>query len=162
MRYAGHGIDHLVADRGDQSRGGARLRIVDGGRAERYLCLTHVVGRHAPSTRCEHRRDARRDGVVELESDAHHLGNRLSRDVVLRRAEPTAHDHGIAATERDLECRDDAGVVVTDLGLEMRIDAGQRQLLADPRRVGVDDLPEQELCTDGNHLATHGGASYRP
>jgi len=45
---------------------------------------------------------------------------------------------------------------------EVRVDARQRELLADPRRIRVDDLAQQQLGPDGNDLAAHGGASYRP
>ena len=63
-----------------------------------------------------------------------------------------------ASVERAAQRRDDAGEVVAHLDLEMRVDAGQRELLADPRRVGVDDLPEQQLGADGDDLAAHAHA----
>ena len=50
---------------------------------------------------------------------------------------------------------DDAPEVVPDLGLEVRVDAGERQLLADPGRVAVDDLAEQQLGAYGDDLAAH-------
>ena len=37
------------------------------------------------------------------------------------------------------------------------VDAAERQLLADPGRVGVDDLPEQQFGSDGDDLAAHAG-----
>ena len=51
---------------------------------------------------------------------------------------------------------DDAAEVVADLDLEQRVDAAERQLLADPRRVGVDDLAEQQLGADGQDVTSHG------
>ena len=50
----------------------------------------------------------------------------------------------------------DAIPVVADLRLEVGVDAGQRELLTDPRRVGVDYLPEQKLGAYGHDLTAHG------
>ncbi len=113
------------------------------GRPHRHVGLAQVVVGHAPPPTREHLRDALRDVVVALELDAHHLGDALARDVVVRRPEPAAHDHRVTAIEREAQHGDDARPVVTDLRLEVRVDARERELLADPRRVGVDDLTEQ-------------------
>ncbi len=88
----------------------------------------------------------------------HHFGDRLARDVVLGRAEATAEDRGIAPLECQPDAGDDPPEIVADLGLEMRIDPGQSQLLADPGRVAIDDLAEQQLGADGDDLAAHGGS----
>ena len=58
MRYTGHGVQHLVADRADEPGRRTRLRIVDRGRADRHLRLPQVVGRHAPTACREHPFDA--------------------------------------------------------------------------------------------------------
>ena len=93
--------------------------------------------------------------VAPLERHAHHLGDGLAGDVVLGGAEAAAHDDGIGAVERLAERRDDAVVVVADLRLAQVLDAAEGELLADPRRVRVDDLPEQQLGADGDHLTAH-------
>jgi hypothetical protein len=49
----------------------------------------------------------------------------------------------------------DALGVVPNLDLEVAIDPGGGELLADPSRIAVDDVTEQELSTNRNHLATH-------
>ena len=51
--------------------------------------------------------------------------------------------------------------IVADLGLEVRIDAGQRQLLADPGRIAVDDLAEQQLGADRRPLRSASLLSFR-
>ena len=99
--------------------------------------------------------DARRHRLVQLERDAQHLGDGLPGDVVLGRPEPAAADHRVAAGQGLPDGRDDAAVVVADLDLEVGVDAGQGQLLADPGRVGVDDLAEEQLGADGDDLAAH-------
>src|SRR4029077_5116449 len=52
--------------------------------------------------------------------------------------------------------------VVADLAVLARVDARQRELLADPRAVRVDDLAEQQLGTDGEDVTPHGRPSARP
>ena len=86
---------------------------------------------------------------------AHDAGDDVARDVVLGRPQPAAADHGVAALQRLADAGLDAPEVVADLDLEVGVDAGQRQLLADPGRVAVDDDAEQQLGADGNDLATH-------
>src|SRR5439155_16866775 len=79
-----------------------------------------------------------------------------SGDVVLGGSETAAHDHRIAAGQGELERAHDPVQVVADLGLEERVDPGEGELLADPGRVRIDDLAEQQLGPDGYHLASHG------
>ena len=68
-----------------------------------------------------------------------------------------------ASPEREAQRVDDPGQVVAHLHLEVRVDARRGQLLADPRRVGVDDLAEQQLGADGDDLTAHrhGNADLR-
>ena len=106
----------------------------------------------------EHVADLGGDRLVPPHLHAHDAGDDVAGDVVLGRAEAAAADHGIAALQRLADAALDAAEVVADLDLEMRVDAGQRELLADPGRVAVDDDAEQKLGPDGNHLATHLGA----
>ena len=88
--------------------------------------------------------------VVEVHLDAaHHGGDRVAGQVVVGRAEPATDQHGVGVGEQVAEHALDPGCVVADLHLEVRGDAVGRQLLADPRRVGVDDLSEQQLGADG-------------
>jgi hypothetical protein len=50
---------------------------------------------------------------------------------------------------------DHAIKIVTNLQLIERVDTRESQLLADPGRVRIGDLAEQQLGTDRNHLAAH-------
>ena len=105
-----------------------------------------------------HRRSVRmRSTIASSRSSghAHDVGDDVARDVVLRRAEPAADDHRVAALDRLRDDRFDAVPVVADLRLEVGVDAHERELLTDPRRVGVDDLPEQQLGTDRDDFAPH-------
>src|SRR5690606_33366910 len=121
--------------------------------------LAHVVGRHAPAPGGEALEDAVGHLVVVLEGDAHDPGDGVAGDVVLGRPEPTADDHRGGAGQRELEGADDAlEVVAHDLAVGV-VDAGQGQLLADPGRVGVDDLAEQQLGADRHDLTAHRGTS---
>src|SRR5204863_5644580 len=87
--------------------------------------------------------------------DAHDAGDHVAGDVVLGGAQPAAADHGVAALQRLADAGLDAREVVADLDLEVGVDAGQRQLLADPGRVAVDDDAEQQLGADGDNLTAH-------
>ena len=154
VRHPGHRIDHLVAEWADQPGRGAR-HLGDERGAIRNVGLAQVVGRHLAPARGEQRADLLGHLGAADQRNAHDLGDRLARDVVLGRPEPAAQDHRIAALERETDRGDDPPEIVADLGLEVRIDAGERQLLADPGRIAVDDLAEQQLGADRDHLATH-------
>ena len=99
--------------------------------------------------------DALDDGRVPLERDSHHLGDGLAGDVVLGGTEPPAHDHAVTAVQRDAQRTDDTLVVVPDGLVELRGDAVGRQVLAQPGRVGVGDLPQQQLGADRDDLYAH-------
>jgi hypothetical protein len=45
--------------------------------------------------------------------------------------------------------------IIADFDLLQGIDAHQGQLLADPRRIGIDNLAEQKLGADGNNFTPH-------
>ena len=93
-----------------------------------------------------------RDRLVREQRHAHHLGHRLPRDVVVRRAQAAADDHRIGAAH----ARRSASTIRAMLSptftwwCEAMPDDGE--LLADPGRVGVDDLAEQQLGPDCDHL----------
>ena len=87
--------------------------------------------------------------------DAHYLSNHIASDVILRRAEATADDHGIAAIECNLQSIADSIPVVAHLHLQEAINACERELFTDPRRIRVDDLAEQELGSNSDNFAVH-------
>ena len=88
-------------------------------------------------------------------SHAHHLGDRLAGQVVVRRAEASAHDHRIGRVQGAAQDSHDPTKVVADLHLQQRVDSIGSEVLADPRAVGVDDLPEQQLGADGDDVTAH-------
>ena len=149
-----------MADRADQTGRCADL-LRDDRRALGDVGLAQVAVGHVTATRVEHPRDHLDDRLVAHEPHVHDLGDRLACDIVLGRAEAAAHDDGVTARQRGANGEHDALVVVADLGLEERVDARQRETLADPRRVGVDDLAEEQLGADGDDLTSHGRHASR-
>ena len=143
-----------MPDRADEARRGAE-GVHDEVRALGPVGLALVRHRHLAAATAEHVADVLDDGGVAHEPDVHHLGDGLASDVVLRWSDATAHDDRVAARQSGADGEHHARQVVAHLGLEVGVDPGQRELLADPRRVGVDHLPEQQLGADGDHLTPH-------
>ena len=97
------------------------------------------------------------DRRVAHELDAHHLGDDLAGDVVLRGPEAAAHDHRVAAVERDAAWPSTMRPRLSPTFVwKWESMPAERELLADPRRVGVDDLAEQQLGADRDDLTAHG------
>ena len=167
MRHAGHRVHDLVdavhRDGTDQPRSGA-AGLRDDRRARRHLRLAQVVLRHSSSPGGEHLPDHVGDGIVGDQIDAHHRSDRITREVVVGGAETAAHDHRIGGLEEPPELGLDPPDVVADLHLHERVDAVRRQLPADPRRVGIDDLAEQQLGADRENVAakSHSAVAARP
>ena len=70
-----------------------------------------------------------------------------------------AHDHRIGFLQQAPECTHHAAEVVADLAVVVRVDTRLGELLADPGTVGVDDLPEEQLGSDGEDVTAHRGAA---
>src|SRR5262249_57173396 len=92
---------------------------------------------------------------VDLHLLADQLGDRLAGRVVLGRADPAGHDDEVGALPGSLEQADDAALVVADLRDVVDVDPERRELLRQPGRVRVDDVPEQQLGTAGDDLGLH-------
>jgi hypothetical protein len=92
------------------------------------------------------------------------LGNSLASNIVLRRSQPATHDHRIAALEGKTQDADNAPKIVSNLGLKVRVDSVPSKLLAEPTRVRINDLAQQQLGANRNNLTTHNGilADARP
>ena len=87
--HTGHGVDDLVADRADQpGRRAAGLR--DHRRPDRHERLAQVVLRHRAGRGREQLADHLGDRRVRDELDAHHRGDGVAGDVVVRRTEAAA------------------------------------------------------------------------
>ena len=165
--HAGHGVDDLLdraavgtgpGDRADQARRGARLGVGDGRGAHGHLGLAQVVHRHARGP-APPNMASMRAATSSSRSRSTPMTRAMASRVMSSWVGPSP-PHTITASARSTRLVDDRHhpvEVVADLGLAERVDAGQRQLLADPGGVGVDDLPEQQLGPDGDHLAAHRG-----
>ena len=100
------------------------------------------------------------DRLVVHQLDAHHRGDRLAGEVVVGRPEPAADDDGVGLGEQARAASASMRPTLSPtFTWRQRGDAAGGQLLADPRRVGVDDLPEQQLGADGEDVTSHGPAS---
>ena len=89
------------------------------------------------------------------------MGDDLARDIVLGRAQPATTDHRIAAFQGMANGVHHAIEIIADFGLVERIDTGKRQLFTDPRRIGINDLSQQQFRTDRDDFTTHSAASPR-
>ncbi|MEI2650996.1 MAG: hypothetical protein V9G12_02260 [Microthrixaceae bacterium] len=68
-----------------------------------------------------------RELVEGAELDPEDLGDRLTGEIVLGRAETSTTDHRVAALERLVDRLDNSSDVVAHLRLEVRVDAGERR-----------------------------------
>jgi hypothetical protein len=171
-RHAGHGVDDLldgaVVD-GSVVRGGVRPPhpahdsggspglLINEDAAGRTPRLREVVLGHVAAAGREHRGDDLGSSLVELQIDTGDRGDGPTRQIVLRRAETATADDCVVAIERLGDRRNDAVEVVAHLDLSVAVDPRRRELLADPRRVRIDDLAEQQFGPDRNHLGAHPG-----
>ena len=117
---------------------------IEAGRAmtARDVGLAAVVVGHHPPAGFEHVADRLDDFLVAHQLHAHDMGDHLARDVVLGRPQPAATDHRVGAIEAKTDRRLHTLEIVADLDLEVRVYAGKRQLLADPGRIGIDNLAQ--------------------
>ena len=154
-RYRVDHLDHAInRDRTDQA--GRRATGLRNDRcADRHLCLLPVALGHHPSPRLEHRSDDLNERRIFNEFDAHHGGDRAARQIVMRRAKPAAHDDSVRVSEHPPELYFDPANIVADLDLYERVDPMKCQLAAHPGRVRIDDLAEQQLGSNSQHITTH-------
>jgi hypothetical protein len=91
----------------------------------------------------EHRRDVFGEIHAPHERHAHQCGDRIARQIVLRRAQTAAHEHRVRSRQQVAQRVDNTCLVVADRAMLVRVDARQRELLTDPGTIRVDDLPEK-------------------
>ena len=95
------------------------------------------------------------DGLVAYQFHAEQPGQRMFGDVVLGRAETAGADDDVGVRQR---LRDGFGDRFGSVGYRsdpVDFDSGRVQLFADPCRVGVDDLSDQNFVADGNDFCLH-------
>ena len=95
------------------------------------------------------------DGFVAHERHAEHACERMFRDVVFRRAEAAGADHDVGALQRLAD-----GLLYVPGSIGDRRDpvdsyARRVELLAQPGRVRVDDLSDQDFVAYGNDFCLH-------
>ena len=152
--HAGYGIDHLVAN-GANEPGGSTPLLLDDRRSNRHHGLTKVVLTHLAIATRKHVRDSIGNYLVQPQLHTHNFGDGLARDVVVGGPQPTAHDDGIGIAQYRSQRSHDPRLVVAHLHLQTRVEPGSCELLAQPRGIGVDYLPEQQLGADGNDVTAH-------
>ena len=152
--HTGHGVDHLLPDRADEAGRGTDP-LLDHRGPGGHLGLPGVVGGHLAASRDEHRSDPIENRLIEHKLHVHHGRDRLARDVVLCRPEPTADYNGVRAGKGGSQREHDALEVVADLGLEVTVDPRAGELLADPAGIRVDDLAEEQLGSDRQDFSPH-------
>ena len=95
------------------------------------------------------------DLLVADQLDAHDVGDGLAGDVVLGRPQAAADDDPVAAGQGGAKGQRDPLVVVPHRLVEVRRDPGRGQAVAQPGRVGVGDLAQQELGAHRHDLDPH-------
>ena len=155
--HAGHGVDDLVADRADQAR-----RRAPGLRDHRRARPARAPGAGcSPASRRPRSANSSRmtsatasSGTSSTPPITAAIASRVTSSWVGPRppVTMTASASSSSAPQRGLDAPD----VVADLDLQQRPDAVQGEAIADPRRVGVVDLAEQELGADGEDVTAHG------
>ena len=146
-----------LADRADQPGRGAAGLLDDRWRprgrrpARRLLAGMSPAARRRTWPGCSSTRSGSRTSSTPMTS-----AMRLAGDVVLGRAEAAAHDHRVAAGQGAGAARPTMRSRLSPTFVwKWESMPAERELLADPGRVGVDDLPEQQLGADGHDFTAH-------
>ena len=159
MRHTWHGVDDLLLAgraryRTNQAGCGSTV-VMDERGTDWPIGLTVVRFWHRAATSSEHRSDLRLHLGHPFECGSHHFCETFPGDVVLSGAESATADHRVGSTKCVDERPNDPCPIVTDLGLHQAVDPCRGKLLTDPRRVCVDDLPEEQLGSDSHNFTTH-------
>ena len=153
-RHAGDRVDHPTGVLDDQARRRSP-RLLDDRGAVGNVGLPHVHLRHRAAELREAATQLLFDLGITDQRAAGQRGDRLARDVVLRRAQPPSHDNGVCVRERRGDRVGDPLLVVTDRRVHEAVHADRRERLPDVGRVRVDDVAEQQLGADRHDLSAH-------
>ena len=122
----------------------------------RHDCrLLHVLLRHLPAAALEERAQMRLQLRRHIGLLADRLGDRLARDVVLRRSQPAGAEHDLRAPPRLRDQIDQPLAVVADLVHVEQVDAHRRQALRDVLGVRVENLAHEDFGADGDDFCSH-------
>ena len=160
-----HEVAHLVGNAGDGGDGlgtvlddEARCRadgILDGDGPVGDEGLLAIVLAHFPAQPGKEIVDLVTECLIEDERSACHLGNRLACQIVERRADASGGENEVCPAQGVSQCRLDPLKVVAHGGFEMYVCPDRRELLGHVGRVGVHDLAQQQLGSDGDDLCFH-------
>ena len=150
--HAGKGDDDAARVVDDEGWGSA-IRVMDGKCTFGDVGLSLIVGGHDEPAPAEALLDVLQQCGIAHQLSPGGVGDGLTGQVVLGRAEAAARDDDVRAAEGAIDYRLHAVGVVTDDGLVVEVDADIGEASGHPGRVGVDDLAEQELGADGNYLS---------
>ena len=155
-RDAGEGHQLPPAEPHREARRRAEA-VRDHGRAAREAGLLGVVRGHLPPELPEALPDGLERGLVQLERNAHGRRHHLGGEVVLGGAEAAAHHDEVGAGGGLVQRGGEVVPVVGHERLAARHDAQVPEPVHEPDRVGVEDLPGEELVAGGEQLDVKGG-----
>ena len=127
-----------------------------------HVGLEQIIFGHGTTPDFEHGSNGLHQRIVTLQWHVHHLRECGSSDVVLRRPESPADDDRVAARQRRSKSQNDPLVVVTNVLVEVRRDAVRGELFAQPLRIGVRNLPEQQFAAYRDDLNSHESLPFGP
>ena len=159
-RRAGHQHDHAPVSLGsrcvlDPPAGRRAARVRDRARRGDQPGLLHVALDDGAPAVAEASLQHRALRGIDGRRLAEHGRHRLAGHVVLGRSEAARRERQVGALPGAREHLLQPAGVVADLRDIEQIDAVLRQLRGDERRVGVDDLAEQDLRADRDDLRAH-------
>ena len=147
VRHAGHRHDDFAITF-DPPAGRRSDRVREIGSGLNSGGLFDVALRHGSAAANKKRAQLFFEMGLDLELLAHHLSDRFAGQIVLGRSEAAAGNDDVRAFQPTLEGIRQPLQVVTDLRHVMQIQPQRRQLLGQEVGIGIDDLPEEELCAD--------------
>ena len=158
--YTGHAHQHLAVALKPHQRCRTHLVLDDAARRGHHRLQTGVL------VECE---------VAALHYLAHialhvlvehHLAAKVAAqrrlgDVVLGGAEASGHQHNVGLGESAVDGKFYLTGIVRDDLHRVHVPAARCHVTGNPARIGVGDLPDEQLVTDGNNAVFHAGLSVR-
>ena len=128
--------------------------IVQHHRTARHHRLTFVRLRELSAALRKKGRQMRHDALVHVQRQIQQLRGRFTREVIIRRPQPTGDQHHIRALRRLRDRRADHRAIRHDR-LPRHLDAQRSQALADPCRVRVHRVSEEQFCACVDEFDSH-------
>ena len=99
-------------------------------------------------------REVLQHAFIELHRQAEKLGGRFASEIIIGRPQAAGDQHHVRPLRRLRNRHADHRAIRHD-GLPRHLDAQRRQTLADPRRVRIHRVPEEEFCASINKFDSH-------